>query len=58
MTEKEGIPFIDITQMTSGMLKAYGNSDSSKFYVHYSAGIYSVDALKNILILTHLDPLK
>ena len=53
VAEKEGVPFIDITQMTTDMLEAYGNSDSTKFYVHYPAGTYSVNALKDN---THFNP--
>ena len=47
VAENEGVPFIDITQMTTDMLEAYGSSDSTKFYVHYPAGVYSEAALKD-----------
>ena len=47
VAENEGVPFIDITQMTTDMLEAYGSSDSTKFYVHYPAGVYSEVALKD-----------
>ena len=53
VAEKEGVPFIDITQMTTDMLEAYGDNDSKKFYVHYPAGMYSDTALKDE---THFNP--
>ena len=53
VAESEGVPFIDITQMTTDMLEAYGDSDSKKFYVHYPAGTYSPTALKDD---THFNP--
>lgn len=45
--EKEGVPFIDITQMTTEMLEAYGPDDLKKFFVYYPAGTYSDTALKD-----------
>ena len=53
VAENENVPFIDLTQMTTDMLEAYGPSDSTKFYVHYPAGAYSDDALKDD---THFNP--
>jgi len=53
VAEKEGVPFIDITQMTTYMLEAYGDNDSKKFYVYYPAGSYSQTALKDD---THFNP--
>ena len=47
VAEKEGVPFIDITQMTTDMLEAIGEGDSKKLYVHYPAGTYSDAALKD-----------
>ena len=51
------VPFIDITQMTTDMLEAYGDNDSKRFYVHYPAGIYSDVALKDdtqLILLEHM----
>ena len=53
VAEKEGVPFIDITQMTTDLLKAFGSNDSTKMYVHYPAGTYSDTALKDD---THFNP--
>ena len=53
VAEKEGVPFIDITQMTTYMFEAYGDSDSKKMFVHYPAGTYSDTALKDD---THFNP--
>lgn len=53
VAESENVPFIDLTQMTTDMLEAYGPSDSTKFFVHYPAGAYSDDALKDD---THFNP--
>jgi lysophospholipase L1-like esterase len=53
VAEQMGVPFIDITQMTTDMLEAYGDNDSKRFYVHYPAGAYSDTALKDE---THFNP--
>ena len=53
VAEKEGVQFIDLTQITTDMLEAYGSSDSRKFFVHYPAGTYSQTALKDD---THFNP--
>ena len=53
VAEKEGVQFIDLTQMTTEMLEAYGSNNSRKFYVHYPAGAYSEAALKDD---THFNP--
>jgi lysophospholipase L1-like esterase len=53
VAEEMGVPFIDITQMTTDMLEAYGDNDSKRFYVHYPAGTYSSAALKDE---THFNP--
>lgn len=53
VAESEGVPFIDITQMTMDMLSTFGAEDSKKLYVHYPAGTYSDTALKDD---THFNP--
>ena len=38
--ERENIPMIDLTQMTTEMYEAYGEEKSKRFLVHYPAGTY------------------
>ena len=51
--ESAGVPFIDLTQMTTDMLQAFGDNNSKNLYVHYPAGTYSNNALKDD---THFNP--
>ena len=51
--ESAGVPFIDLTQMTTDMLQAFGDNNSKNLYVHYPAGTYSKNALKDD---THFNP--
>ena len=53
VAEKEGVPFIDLTQLTTDLYEAYGDTISTKLFVHYPAGVYSETELKDN---THFNP--